>query len=278
VEVQGWNHALRAMSLGQRAKVTFGPELAFGDVGRGQDVPPGASVVYDLELLAINGRMAAITSAELDSYQTRMHQWAEGKLGEFDKDPQVAAKKTKKYETRDGYKDFLDGEVAKKMQSYEGAREFAELVASGGEIDKDEAANNTLRRLRIYLCPFGVCKHGMHDRGFLYLLTPHPMRELFFQGGYDQLGRRLHRSVFIEFKTLADFDDLLQEMPDMEVIAPQLRTTVQEYDPVQHVVVLFLAGDGYCNVLKMQLVPDYAICLNLAEDYVDKEKIELKID
>jgi len=28
----------------------------------------------------------------------------------------------------------------------------------------------------------------------------------------------------------------------------------------------------------MQLVPDYAICLNLAEDYIDKEKIELKID
>ena len=30
--------------------------------------------------------------------------------------------------------------------------------------------------------------------------------------------------------------------------------------------------------MQMQLVPDYAICLNLAEDYVDKEKIELKID
>jgi len=124
----------------------------------------------------------------------------------------------------------------------------------------------------------------MYNRGFLYLLAPSPMRELFFQGGFDQLGRRLQRSVFVEFRNMEgtdecpSFSDLLNEMPEMSAVEENLRAAVEEYDPTTHVVVLFLAGDGYCNVLKMNLVPDYQICLNLAEDYIDKPKIELKID
>ena len=233
---------------------------------------------YEVELVTINGRKAPITAQELDNYQEKCNEWMGKKMEEFDSNPEVAAKKSKKYEGRDGYKDFLEGEVHKKMQAYEGAREFAELFTEGGVIDKDEAANNTLRRLRIYLCPFAVCKHGMHDRGFLWLLTPAPMRDLYFQGGYDQLGRRLERSVFVEYMKMDNFDQLLEQFPDMGTIKEQLKKTVEEYEITKHLVCLFIAGDGYCNVLKMQLVPDYQICLNLAEDYIDKDKIELKID
>ena len=239
---------------------------------------------YEIELLTINGRTAPITVKELDSYHEKCTEWAGKKMEEFDSNPELAAKKKKKYEGRDGYKDFLDGEVAKKMQAYEGAREFATLFAEGGQMDKEEAANNTLRRIRIYLCPYAVCKHGMHDRGFVYLMTPSPMRELYFQGGFDQLGRRLARSVFIEYCTMDGnegsngFDNILKEIPEMEQVRDKLAKCVEEYDVTTHLVCLFLAGDGYCNVLQMQLVPDYQICLNLAEDYIDKDKIELKVD
>jgi len=270
----GWNKAIRVMSLGERALLTIPAELAYGNQGR-ENVPAGATVVFDMELMSINGRVAAITIQELDQYQNKCSLWVASKLDEYDNNAEVAEKKRRKYENRDGYKDFLEGEVEKKMQSYEGAREFAQLE---GAIDQDLAANNTLRRVRIYICPFAVCKHGMHDRGFLYFLTPSPMRDLYFQGGYDQLGRRLQRSVYVEHRSMQGFEQLLVEMPEMKAVEENLTKTVEEYDPTTHVVVLFLAGDGYCNVLKMQLVPDYPVCLNLAEDYIDKDKIQLNID
>ena len=133
----GLNAALRGMSLGQQATITIPPALAFGDIGTDQ-VPGGSTVRYEVELVTINGRRAPITAQELDNYQVKCNEWAGKKMEEFDANPEVAAKKSKKYEGREGYKDFLDGEVAKKMQAYEGAREFATLFAEGGVIDKDE--------------------------------------------------------------------------------------------------------------------------------------------
>jgi len=275
--VRGLSDGVRRLSLGQDAVLSLSPELAFGSEGKGE-VPGGADVEYRLELVTINGRKAPITLEELIKYEETCKAWAEGKMKEFDTNPEVAKKKAKKHEGRDGYRDFLDSEIAKKLQAYEGAKQYAELKASGGVMDKSEVMYETLRRVRIYMCPFAVCKHGMHDRGFVYFVAPSPMQELFFQGGFDQLGRRLDRSVFLEYMTLEGFDRLVTEMPEMEVIRPNLTTTVEEYDPVQHAVVLFLSGDGQCDVLKVPLVPEYAVCLNLADDYVDKEKIQLNID
>jgi len=133
------------MSLGEKASVTIPSDLAFDAMqaassspssSKEVDVPKGATVRYEMELVSINGRQAAITAKELETYQEKCNKWAAGKIEEFDADPEIKAKKSKKYEGRDGYKDFLEGEVAKKLQAYEGAREFAELVASGSGIDK----------------------------------------------------------------------------------------------------------------------------------------------
>ena len=64
-------------------------------------MPPGASVVYDLELLAINGRMAAITSAELDSYQVCLARFEsldelEPSVGALDKNAPVGRGETRR--------------------------------------------------------------------------------------------------------------------------------------------------------------------------------------
>ena len=37
--------------------------------GRGEEVPANAALVYDIELVTINGRTAAITSEELERYK-----------------------------------------------------------------------------------------------------------------------------------------------------------------------------------------------------------------
>ena len=47
----GLDLTVRKMRVGERRRVVLPPEQAFGSVGRGSVVPPGATVVYDLELV-----------------------------------------------------------------------------------------------------------------------------------------------------------------------------------------------------------------------------------
>lgn len=50
----GWAEGLQLMKVGGKAKLTIPPELAFGDRGIPQQgVPPGATLVCEVELLAI---------------------------------------------------------------------------------------------------------------------------------------------------------------------------------------------------------------------------------
>jgi len=49
-----WNQALRTMKAGGSVQLVCPPSTAFGDQGRAPRVPPGATLVFDLELLEIN--------------------------------------------------------------------------------------------------------------------------------------------------------------------------------------------------------------------------------
>ena len=48
-----WRQALEFMKPGGKAKVYCPPELGYGDVWHGIDIPPGSTMVFDLELLEI---------------------------------------------------------------------------------------------------------------------------------------------------------------------------------------------------------------------------------
>merc|ERR1719483_675953 len=48
--IKGWDEGFTQLSLGQRAKLSFGPEMGYGARGV---IPPNASLVFDVELLGI---------------------------------------------------------------------------------------------------------------------------------------------------------------------------------------------------------------------------------
>jgi FKBP-type peptidyl-prolyl cis-trans isomerase len=50
--VPGWNEALATMEPGQRNKITLPPDLAYGDKGAGGQIPPGATLIFDVELVS----------------------------------------------------------------------------------------------------------------------------------------------------------------------------------------------------------------------------------
>ena len=52
--IQGWVEALQLMSVGDKWKLTIPSELAYGDRGAGGLIGPGATLVFEVELLGIN--------------------------------------------------------------------------------------------------------------------------------------------------------------------------------------------------------------------------------
>ena len=49
--IEGLDKAVAQLSLGERAKISIGSELAYGKQGFPFLVPPGCALVYDLQLL-----------------------------------------------------------------------------------------------------------------------------------------------------------------------------------------------------------------------------------
>jgi FK506-binding protein 1 len=51
--IRGWDDGVAQMSVGQRARLTCSPDFAYGPRGYPGVIPPNATLVFDVELLAI---------------------------------------------------------------------------------------------------------------------------------------------------------------------------------------------------------------------------------
>ena len=51
-----WTEGVQRMRVGEKARLVCPSEIAYGDGGRGPDIPPGATLVFEVELLAIKGK------------------------------------------------------------------------------------------------------------------------------------------------------------------------------------------------------------------------------
>ena len=51
--IKGWDRGVLGMKVGSHRRLTIPAELAYGDVGAGDVIPPGATLFFDIELVAI---------------------------------------------------------------------------------------------------------------------------------------------------------------------------------------------------------------------------------
>lgn len=54
--IRAWDIALRTMKVGEVAKLTCKPEYAYGSAGSPPDIPPDATLIFEVELVACRPR------------------------------------------------------------------------------------------------------------------------------------------------------------------------------------------------------------------------------
>lgn len=52
--IEGWNRGVVGMKVGEKRKLVIPPSLAYGAAGRPPVIPPNSTLVFELELVAIN--------------------------------------------------------------------------------------------------------------------------------------------------------------------------------------------------------------------------------
>lgn len=56
--IKGWTEALQLMPVGSKWQLFIPADLAYGDRGAGSDIGPGATLIFEVELLSIEGKDA----------------------------------------------------------------------------------------------------------------------------------------------------------------------------------------------------------------------------
>jgi len=53
--IKGWDQGVAGMLIGEKRELTLSPEMGYGERGAGDVIPPGATLVFEVELFGLEG-------------------------------------------------------------------------------------------------------------------------------------------------------------------------------------------------------------------------------
>ncbi|MDH3429270.1 MAG: FKBP-type peptidyl-prolyl cis-trans isomerase [Gammaproteobacteria bacterium] len=53
--ISGWDQGVAGMLIGEKRELTIAPDMGYGDRGAGNVIPPGATLVFEVELYGLEG-------------------------------------------------------------------------------------------------------------------------------------------------------------------------------------------------------------------------------
>ncbi len=53
--IKGWDQGVVGMLIGEKRELTIAPEMAYGNRGAGNVIPPGATLIFEVELFGLTG-------------------------------------------------------------------------------------------------------------------------------------------------------------------------------------------------------------------------------
>ena len=56
--IQGWDQGVEGMAIGELRELTIAPEMGYGERGAGSVIPPGATLVFEVELFDLHNLSA----------------------------------------------------------------------------------------------------------------------------------------------------------------------------------------------------------------------------
>ncbi len=85
--IKGWTEALQLMPVGSKWQLFIPSELAYGDRGAGADIGPGATLIFEVELLSIEDK-SKDKAPDVKDDKSKTPDKAPDKAPDKDKDPQ----------------------------------------------------------------------------------------------------------------------------------------------------------------------------------------------
>lgn len=145
------------------------------------------------------------------------------------------------------------------------------------EMKRETIVRGVLGRIRLYVFPFLVHHRDAESSGCLFLQSPQPLEDFFFERNVTRQGERVSRQILATFVTQKEFqEEIISADFEMALAAAAVSRALDSDETKAPVLLRFRCG--YIAVLVANIVPDLAVCRKLGEDYVGKNQIQLNID